>query len=157
MSTPLQFAREQCANFENGGSCAGIGINDDGRLYIFGKKPACLLANKERCQYFEDCVLPLHPDMQNAKGQVFAKHLAEARRLYSLTVPGFSRNPGRKCIACNRREVEPHKRLCYQCAEKRKKASKLESQRKLRHEEKTALKTPVNIDSNDGVLMGNGQ
>lgn len=150
--TPLQFAREQCANFENGGSCAGIGIREDGSLYMFGKKAVCLLSNKDRCQYFEECVLPVHPYMQSSQGQVFAKHLAEARRMYSRMVPGFNRNPGRKCIACKRREVEAYKRLCYECAEKRKKASKRESQRNRRNEEKTAHKTPVNIGPNDGVL-----
>lgn len=150
MSTPLQFAREQCANFDNGGSCKGIGIRDDGSLYIFGKKPACVLSNQQRCQYFEECVLPMGAETNTASGVIFARHLAEVRRLYSRMVPGFQKNPGRKCAACNRREVEKHKRLCYECAEKRKRASKAESQRRRRDEEKTHHKSLENIGQNGG-------
>ena len=149
--TPLAFAREQCANFENGGSCAGIGIKDDGSLFSFGRKPACVLAVKARCQYFEECVLQMGIETGTAAGAVRARHLAEARRLYAFDTPGFSKKKGRRCIACKRREVEAHKRLCYECAEKRKKASKRESQRTLRNEEKTPHKTPANIGENEGV------
>lgn len=49
MSTPLQMAKAECANYESDGSCHGVGM----------RYPKCMLADGKRCQYFEECVLPL--------------------------------------------------------------------------------------------------
>lgn len=149
--TPLQFAKAQCANLHPDGSCAGVGIRDDGSLFSFGRKPACLLVIKARCQYFEECVLPMGIETTSATGQIKARHLEEAKRLYAFDTPGFSKKKARKCQACKRREVEPRKRLCYVCAEQRKKESWRESKRASRHVQKTPSKTLVNIGQNQGV------
>jgi len=73
--TPLQFAKDECANFdEPTGGCKGIGIHDDGSLFCFDSKPSCvLLDRKARCAYFEKCVLPMHFDDSSAAGLVRAK------------------------------------------------------------------------------------
>ena len=58
--SPLQFAREQCANMAAHEVCAvrdNVGIGPDGRLT---KPPRCFLATPgKRCAYFDKCVLPL--------------------------------------------------------------------------------------------------
>jgi hypothetical protein len=154
--TPLQFAKAECANLEHdNGGCKGIGIRDDGSSFSFGRKPACLLVNKARCQYFEECVLPMGIETSTAAGQVQARHLAEVKRLYAFDTPGFSKKKCRKCQACRRREVEPRKRLCYVCAEASRKESNRRTQRERRKEGsdegKTPSKTPANIGSNEGV------
>lgn len=119
--TPLQFAKEQCANYQGDGGCAGIGINDDGSTFMFGRKPACVLSLKQRCKYFEECVLPMHIEPCNAVNIARAKEKEEAVRLYSHDAPRIARASGRLCPQCRKREVEPPKRLCYSCAESNQK------------------------------------
>lgn len=148
--TPLQFAKEQCANFENGGGCAGIGIKDDGRLYMFGKKAECLLAKREPCRYFEECALPMRFDDPSAKGLIRAEQHQEAVNLYAAMVNGTKKSKYPICPHCQKREIEPPKRFCYQCAIDRKKAADLKAQRKLRHVRKTVQQTPINIGPNEG-------
>jgi hypothetical protein len=128
VSTPLQFAKEQCANFEHDGSCKGIGIKDDGSLYSFGKKPACVLIDrKARCQYFEECVLPMGIDPCNARNVIRAQERQEALKLYSKNSPKLASGSGKLCPECRMRELDRGHRFCYVCAEKRRKASNIKS------------------------------
>ena len=154
--TPLQFAKVQCSNYDRDtNGCKGIGINSNGTLYSFGRKPSCALSIKARCAYFEECVLPMGQETCTAECRARTAHHAEASRLYAFDTPGFSKKKGRKCAACRRREVEPRKRLCYVCAEARKKASDraggAERQKRSRQSRKTTSGTPANIGQNDGV------
>jgi len=55
--TPIQLAREECSNLEQGGQCAGIGLRDDGSPYRF-RSGRCLLLSRRRCGYLATCVLP---------------------------------------------------------------------------------------------------
>lgn len=115
--TPLQFAKEQCANFEPDGSCKGIGIRDDGSLFSFGKKPKCVLGIPGiRCQYFEECVAPMGFEDPRQR-----EERNEAVRLYrkSSNAPKFAHQTGRICPDCQERELEPRRRYCYVCSEKR--------------------------------------
>lgn len=151
--TPLQFAREQCANWENGGSCKGIGIRDDGSLYIFGKKPACVLTDrKARCTHFEECVLPMNIEPCNAINVQRAREHQEAVNLYTAWTQGKKLSKYPICPHCRKREVIPPKRFCYVCAEDRKKNSDrlggAERQKRARQSRKTPLKTPENIGPN---------
>ena len=57
--TPLQFAREECANHQPDGSCLGAWINEDLSITRGDPKPRCLLAEGKRCRYFEECVAPM--------------------------------------------------------------------------------------------------
>ena len=120
MSTPLQFAKEQCANYADDGSCKGIGIRDDGSPFIFGKKPACVLANRTPCRYFEECVLPMGIELCNARNVQREKERQEAKDLYARFAPQFSKQKRKTCKACNKREVEPRHQLCPICAKERK-------------------------------------
>jgi hypothetical protein len=125
MSTPLQFASQQCANYALGGSCKGIGIRDKGSLFMFGSKPACLLTQRgARCRYFEECVLPMGIEPCNAVNIQREKEHQEAIRLYSPAAPDIAKASGRLCSGCRKREVEPRKRFCYVCAYDRETARK---------------------------------
>lgn len=117
--TPLQFAREQCANFEYDGSCAGIGIKHDGLIFMFGIKPACLLASKQPCRYFEECVLPMGIELCNAVNVQREKERQEAIHLYAKFAPNYSKTSGRKCKECHQRTVAPRRSLCSVCAKER--------------------------------------
>lgn len=151
--TPLQFAKSQCANFEkHDGSCKGIGIHDNGYLFSFDRKPSCVLTDrKTRCPYFEQCVLPMHFDSPSAAGLAQARSHQEAVNLYAAYTQETKRSKLPLCPMCRRREIEPSKRFCYQCAIDRKKASDLEAQRRLRHVRKTPSRTPANIGQNRGA------
>jgi hypothetical protein len=146
--TPHQFARAECANFDaTTGACKGIGIKDDGSLFSFGSKPQCVLVDrKARCAYFEQCVLPMHFDDSSQAGQVRAKAHQEAVNLYTAGTTGQDKSKRPICPHCRKREIEPPKRFCYQCAEDRRKASNTistrEHKRRTRHVQKNASPMP---------------
>lgn len=122
--TPHQFARAECANFDQtNGACKGIGIKDDGSLFSFGAKPQCVLVDRQPCPYFEECVLPMNIEPCNAVNKVRAGHLAEAKHIYAQFSPNYRKTKPRKCRACNRRPVTGGKRYCPECAEARRRAS----------------------------------
>lgn len=121
--TPLQFAKEQCSNFQSNGSCLGMGIRDDGSSYSFGNKSQCVLSEKKTCKFFEDCVLPMGIDPVNAKNEARLQEKNEAIRLYaSQNEKTLSRmlvkGTGRLCPRCRKRELEKGKQLCYVCRSK---------------------------------------
>lgn len=114
--TPFQFAKEQCSNYQADGSCLGVGIRDNGRLYSFGKKAKCLLADGQRCQFFEDCVLPMGFEDPIKRQQASEM---KADYLHSIGVT----HKGRVCPQCNMRILAPRARLCGQCAVKNRRAA----------------------------------
>ena len=157
--TPLQFALAECANYDQSTSaCKGLGINKDCSLFSFGAKPACVLSNRQPCAYFAECVLPIGTDTNSTQGIARARSIDEARTLYARFDPSFSKKKGRKCQACRRREVEKHHRLCYVCAEERKKASDrstgAERQARARQSRKTPSIPLATIGQNDGANVG---
>ncbi len=80
--TPLQFAREECANHQPDGSCLGAWINEDLSIARSAPKPRCLLGGGERCRYFEACVAPMARMVSDPRRAVA---LSEAVSLYHLT------------------------------------------------------------------------
>lgn len=124
--TPLQFAKEQCSNYQPDGSCLGMGIRDDGSAYSFGRKPRCVLADRQRCLFFEECVLPTHRENLILRQQVAD---VKADYLHSIGVV----HKGRVCPQCQMRILEPRRRLCGHCASKNIKAA--------RHAARTSPKT----------------
>lgn len=153
--TPLQFAQQQCSNYNKDGSCSGIGIKDDGSLFSFGSKPVCILTGRtDRCAYFEQCVLPMGFDDASNAGLVKKKDHQEAVALYAARTKGTKKPSMPLCPSCRKREIEPPKRFCYVCSEERKKSSDRkgasERQKRSRLSRKTASKTPVNIGPNEG-------
>lgn len=135
--TPLQFAKEQCSNYQSDGSCLGMGIRDDGSPYCFGRKQKCVLVDKERCKFFEECVLPMGIDPVNARNEQRLREKDEAIRLYASDHEKslgkvLSKGTGRLCPHCRKRELEPSKQLCYVCREQREKDGARDRQRKRR-------------------------
>lgn len=151
--TPLQFATAECANHASDGSCKGIGIRNDGSLYSFGKKPACLLTqHKGRCRYFEECVLPMGYDTTTAKAIALANEHREAVRLYAVNAPRLARESGRICPDCLQRELEPGHRFCYACAAKRRKDTLTRANKGRVRVQQLLGKTPQNTEQNGGVF-----
>lgn len=151
--TPLQFAREECANFEHDGSCKGIGIRNDGSLYSFGKSPQCVLKDRQKtCQYFEECVLPMGLDTTTASGMARAKEREEAMRIYANNAPAIARYSGRLCPDCQERELEAGHRFCYVCADARRKATQARSDKRRVRLQQLLPKTSQNTEQTDVVL-----
>jgi hypothetical protein len=125
--TPLQVAKQECANCDSAGNCAGIGIADDLSCCMFRKPGKCWLApdeqgNIKRCQYFEQCVAPLaKARTRNAATQeqkLAAARLTEGLRAYEVAVIPAPTAKYAKCKDCQRDVIAP-KRRCQQCAKKR--------------------------------------
>jgi hypothetical protein len=123
--TPLQVAKAECANCDSAGNCAGVGIRDDGSLYLFRREAEkCWLAPGPdgaiaRCQYFEECVAPLAKKRAQAAStqeqREAAARLAEGVRAYDAVVMPAQTIKYAKCKRCQQ-TVYPPKRLCARCA-----------------------------------------
>jgi hypothetical protein len=121
--TPVQFAKEQCSNYQGDCSCLGMGINDDGTPRSFGAKPKCVLHDKGRCQFFEDCVLPMGIDPVNKTNEVRREEQQEAIKIYGRwhgTLNRITAKSGRVCPRCRKRELDSGKQLCYVCRDERR-------------------------------------
>ncbi len=89
--TPLQFAKAQCCNYENDGTCTGVGYDNKGNPKRFSNgKTKCVLSDPAvRCGFFEECVIRMGvavSEAKNAKQRVYLENLLaardEAKRLY---------------------------------------------------------------------------
>jgi hypothetical protein len=119
--TVLQVARGECSNCDSAGNCAGIGIADDLRSYMFRRPGKCYLAEQpiRRCVYFEQCVAPLAKKRaqpaSTQEQQRAAASLVKGVHAYEMAVMSVPTAKYAKCKGCNRR-VYPPKRLCGKCA-----------------------------------------
>ena len=95
--TPQQLTRAECANGDKG-ACLGQGIEWD----------VCLVAQGERCLYFEECVLPLEQSTSDAKQR---QSIRTARRAYFK-----ERHPPASLCACGAEREKGHK-YCPECRE----------------------------------------
>ena len=116
--TPLQFAREECANHQPDGSCLGVWINEDLSITRGDPKPRCLLAGGKRCRYFEECVAPM-ADMASdpRRAAEFQSSVAEYRQTTNQKAP-----KARPCPDCGAPMLKG-KQYCPRCAEGRRKAT----------------------------------
>ena len=130
--TPLQVAKEECANCDSVGNCAGIAIRNDLSFYRFRSEGKCWLAPDAegtigRCPYFEECVAPLTQSRMQAAVTQEQKHaaakLAEGAHAYEMAVMPVPTAKYAKCKGCQRDVIAP-KRLCEQCAKNRTLKSK---------------------------------
>ena len=130
--TALQVAKEECANCDSAGNCAGIGIRNDLSLYRFRSEGKCWLAPDAegkigRCTHFEECITPLaHSRTRAAVTQEekrAAAKLAEGVHAYEMAVMSVPTAKYAKCKGCQRDVIAP-KRLCEQCAKNRTLKSK---------------------------------
>jgi hypothetical protein len=107
--TPLQAARAHCANYQQDGSCLGIGFHDDLSMYRFRKEGLpCLLCSGERCSYFEELIVPMRPELPAQ-----AKSLASAVNAYQLK--HRLQSLVRFCPGCGETPLLARQRLCENC------------------------------------------
>jgi hypothetical protein len=123
--TPFQAAKQECANCDSVGNCAGIGIRDDLSCYMFREPGKCYLAEQpvKRCIYFEQCLAPLAQARLREANTLERKHaaqrLAEGARAYEKATDPDTAAKYAKCQDCQRNVITP-KRLCPSCAKRRK-------------------------------------
>ena len=113
--SPLQFAQQECANYDQG-RCAGADVWNTTCRPL----EVCLLHEQKPCPYFEACVLPLAN-----RGNV---QFIQARRTYELS--NGLRSSLHKC-SCGT-PMPPGKRLCEECRMRNRKETYRESQRRWR-------------------------
>lgn len=142
--SPLQAAKEHCANYDNG-ACLGMYYNDDlstdwSRHHPL---PRCVLCERgQRCPYFEEYVLPMRISRETNASAQRADALASAVRQYQTSTGiDSARTIKRICPECRRREIGPGKRLCGGCAKKRIRESNRRSQQKIRSKHFDVRKT----------------
>ena len=125
--TPLQFAREECANHQPNGSCLGVQISKDLTMTCAKPLPRCLVADGQCCDYFEACVLPMANIVTEPhRAKELRQAASEYRRVSELTLENT-----RPCPDCGE-PLQPRKRLCPICADKRQKNATREAMRKAR-------------------------
>jgi hypothetical protein len=123
----MQFVREECANHQPNGSCLGVQIAKDLTMTCAKPLPRCLVATGQRCGYFEACVLPL-ADIVTEPRRAKELRLAatEYRRVTEQTLENI-----RPCPDCGE-PLQPRKKLCPVCAQKRQQDYHREAMRKKR-------------------------
>ena len=125
--TPMQFVREECANHQSNGSCLGVQIAKDLTMTCAKPLPRCLVADGHRCGYFETCVLPMADIVSDPRRAMeFQEAVAQYRKV-TKQGPQITR----ECPDCGG-PLQPRKRLCPTCAQKRQKDYHREVMRKAR-------------------------
>jgi hypothetical protein len=118
--TPIQFAKAECANYNADGSC------------LSGPRKKCALYNRDRCDYFEKCVLPLADSPSPTGESGLQTYRQQAREIYlasqELKAPKKSKDRFCECGAI----LEKRQRICPKCRDERRKATFRNSQQKKR-------------------------
>jgi hypothetical protein len=118
--TALQIAYTECANWrKDGKGCLGAIIDDDLQIRRCCPKPKCVLGTPgDRCRYFEECVAPMAPGIDNPKVRL---EFDTAVRDYRLAAK-LPCSDDRPCPICGQ-PMEPRQRYCEVCAGARRKVS----------------------------------
>ena len=128
--TPLQAVKAHCDNYQSDGTCLGIRIRDDLSLYRFRHEGLpCLLADRKRCEHFEEIVVPMKMSYETPESTVRAKSKEKSVSTYlklHKLIPQKT-EAKRVCRECRRVEVNGNQIFCYKCSEKRHKISKRRS------------------------------
>lgn len=151
--TPLQIAKEECANWMNvHGQCAKIVIQDDGTLVRRPSMPDfCNLGVKgQRCSYFEESVLPMGKKIENAK---YKQEFLEGEHQYRMETGAMNELKTSKC-ACGRRR-EPKHQYCPLCAKSKRRESVAAANLKRRGHSTT--NEPLESGKNKGFLGANSE
>ncbi len=145
--SPFQAAKTECANCDSSGNCAGIGIGHGLRLHKFRPVGKCWLAETpiQRCNYFEECVVPLSKSRSDTatsqEQRKSAASLADAVHEYTMA---FMVVKYAQCRGCRER-VLPPKRLCPDCATASRRKSTRAAVRKLRSN--VSNPSPASLDN----------
>lgn len=124
---PMQFVREECANHQPNGSCLGVQIAKDLTMTCAKPLPRCLVADGQRCGYFEACVLPLADMVTEPRRAIALREAVEQYREQTKQGPQITR----ECPDCGG-PLQPRKKICPVCAQKRQKDYHREAMRKKR-------------------------
>ncbi len=125
--TPLQSTRAECANHQTNGSCLGVQIAKDLTLTCAKPLPHCLVADGQRCGYFEACVLPMADIVtEPRRAKELRQAATEYRRVSELALENM-----RPCPDCGA-PLQPRKKLCPVCAQQRHKTATRAAMRKAR-------------------------
>ncbi len=118
--TALQIAYAECANWrKDGKGCLGAMIDDDLQIRRCYPRARCVLSEPgKRCPYFEECVAPMAPSIENPKVRA---EFEAAVRDYRLA-PKLPCALERPCPVCGQ-AMEPGRRFCESCAAARRKES----------------------------------
>jgi len=121
---PHQMAKAQCDCYTDEG-CLGITIKDNGSLVRFlpEGQPCLLIGIPKRCQHFEQCIMPRKPE--NKDSRIEAKLQAEwadGTHDYRMKTGAITGN--RLCPDCQKRFIEPRRRCCDECGQKKRRESK---------------------------------
>ncbi len=126
--TPLQLAREHCANYQSDGTCMSLTFDDKGTHKSFRPRGGrCLLSSPvERCLYFEECVMPMNvdaknPDVAERRRHEFQMGILAYKKSTGQAVTKAAKAGDRLCPTCRDRPLEPGKKLCYVCRENKRK------------------------------------
>ncbi len=119
-------------------------------MYRFRKEGLpCLLADGQRCQHFEEIVVPMRMSRETAEATVRAEAKEKAVRKYLAfhkLVP--TKTAAKKvCRQCRRVEVEGGQRFCYRCAEIRRRKSNRRSQTKRRSDVRKTANSPIGAEA----------
>jgi len=127
--TALQIAYAECANWrKDGKGCLGAVIDDDLQIRRCFPRPRCVLGTPgERCLYFEECVAPMAPSIDNPNRRLEFEAAVRDYRL-AAKLPCADDRP---CPVCGR-PMEPRQRFCEICASRRRKETKREGMARAR-------------------------
>ena len=140
--TPLKFAKCECANFKNDGSCLGVRAEDlidtngpwwnrkDSRAKYLQPRQQCALAKAgERCLYFEQVVLPLAdcPSPKDEPSLQAKRQKARVLYLKRIGLDGPKKAKQRFC-ECGA-PIGKGRRHCDKCAAKKRSETRRKSQK----------------------------
>ena len=134
--TPLQFAKDECANFnDSNGACLGVtadSLRQEPKNMRAYPRPRCVLADGDRCDYFERIVLPLAergiPHFLEARDAYYAKAIRAAGMRPNTEITLAQPKTIRQC-ECGNPLAAGH-RFCEKCkTAKRRKTYRLSKTR----------------------------
>ena len=123
--TTLQMANAECPNW-NQGDCAVARIADD--LTPLPGRPLdkCALADDKRCEYFEECILPMAAMVSDpAKSKAYLDAVADYKFVHHIS--GLSR----RCPECGG-PLPTRKRFCAGCTANHRRKSTRDAVRRFR-------------------------
>ena len=122
--TPLQMAVAECANYDNG-ACDSMRFDEKLKPLPGKALDRCLLTADKRCDYFEECVMPMAAMVSDpAKSKSYMSAAENYRYLHKIQ---GGATIIRVCPGCDG-ELLPRKRFCPSCVVKRRKSTWRKSQ-----------------------------
>ena len=123
--SPFQMAKAECAAMVDNG-CDGMRIDNALKVTQVKGLKRCLLLDDQRCPYFEACVMPMAAMVTDP---VRSQSLMDAASAYRI-MHRIS-DVVRQC-ECGR-PLPARRRMCADCAAKRRKLTYRAAQYRLRH------------------------